>query len=63
MARVDRRNRPADLQWRLMRVATALTEAPSPPPMLTADHHLVLEAVRRPDGTVTVLAPRAELVS
>jgi hypothetical protein len=63
VARVDRRNRPAELQWRMVRVARALTEAPSPPPMLTADHHLVLEAVRRSDGTVTVLAPRAELAS
>jgi hypothetical protein len=63
MARVDRRNRPAELQWRLMRLARAVTEAPSPPPMLTADHHLVIEAVRRPDGTVSVLAPRAELAS
>ena len=62
MARVDRRNRPADLQWRLVRVARALTEAPSPPPMLTAEGHLVLEAVRRSDGSVNVLAPRAEFV-
>jgi hypothetical protein len=63
MARVDRRNRPADLQWRLVRVARALTQTPSPPPMLTADHHLILEAVRRSDGSVNVLAPRADLVS
>ncbi len=63
VARVDRRNRPAELQWRMVRVARALTEAPSPPPMLTADHHLVLEAVRRSEGTVTVLAPRAESAS
>jgi hypothetical protein len=63
MARVDKRNRPAELQWRLMRVARAVSEAPSPPPMLTADHHLVIEAVRRRDGTVSVLAPRAELAS
>ena len=63
MARVDKRNRPAELQWRLTRLARAVTEAPSPPPMLTADHRLVVEAVRRPDGTVIVLAPRAELAS
>ncbi len=63
VARVDRRNRPAELQWRMVRVARALTAAPSPPPMLTADHHLVLEAVRRSEGTVTVLAPRAESAS
>lgn len=63
MARVDKRNRPAELQWRLMRLARAVTDTPSPPPMLTADHHLVVEAVRRPDGAVTVLAPRAELTA
>jgi hypothetical protein len=63
MARVDKRNRPAELQWRLVRVARAVTVAPSPPPMLTADHHLVIEAIRRPNGTVNVLAPRAELAS
>jgi hypothetical protein len=63
MVRVDHRNRPAELQWRLMRVARAVTEAPSPPPMLTADHHLVIEAVRRSDGTVSVLAPRADVAS
>jgi hypothetical protein len=63
MARVDQRNRPAELQWKLMRLARAVSEAPSAPPMLTADHHLVLEAVRRPDGTVSVLAPRPELAS
>ncbi len=63
MARVDKRHRPAELQWRLMRLARAVTEAPSPPPILTADHHLVIEAVRRPDGTVSVLAPRSERAS
>jgi hypothetical protein len=31
--------------------------------MLTAEHHLVIEAVRRPDGTVTILAPSAESAS
>lgn len=61
MARVDKRNRPAELQWRLMRLARAVTESAGPPPMLTADHHLVIEAVRRPDGAVGILAPRAEL--
>jgi hypothetical protein len=35
MGRVDKRNRPAELQWSLVRLARALTEAPSPPPMLT----------------------------
>lgn len=45
----------------LMRLASAVSEAPNPPPMLTADHHLVLETIRRPNGTVNVLAPSSEL--
>jgi hypothetical protein len=63
MGRVDKRNRPAELQWSLVRLARALTEAPSPPPMLTTDQHLVVEAVRRGDGSVVMLAPRSEMAS
>lgn len=61
MARVDKRNRPAALQWRLMRVARAVAEGPNPPPMLTADQHLVVEAVRQPNGTLRLVEPRQEL--
>jgi len=60
VARVDKRNRPAELQWQLTRLARAVTEAPAPPPMLTADQHLVIEAIRRPDGAISILAPRPE---
>ena len=31
MARVDKRNRPAELQWRLMRLARAVTESAGRP--------------------------------
>jgi hypothetical protein len=61
--RMDRRNRPAELQRRLGRIARALAEAPGPPPMLTADQRMVVEVVRASSGTVTVLAPRPELTA
>jgi hypothetical protein len=63
VARVDKRNRPAEMQWQLTRLARAVTEAPGPPPMLTADQRLVVEAVRRRDGKVAILAPRADRAS
>ena len=63
VARIDQRNRAADLQRRMMQVAYCLAYLPSPPPMLTADQHLLIEAVRQQDGTVHVLAPRSELAS
>jgi len=60
MARVDQRNRPAELQWRLMRLARAVSKAPDAPPMLTPGQDMVVEVVRSPDGGVAVLAPRSE---
>jgi hypothetical protein len=60
MARVDQRNKGAELQWRLVRLARAIADAPAPPPLLTADQRLIIEAVRRTDGSVVMLAPRSE---
>lgn len=62
-ARIDKRNEPSALQARLVRLAFAIGDAPQLPPLLTADQRLVVEAVRRSDGTVVMLRPRAEAVA
>lgn len=62
-ARIDKRNEPSALQARLVRLAFAMGDAPQLPPLLTSDQRLVIEAVRRTDGTVMMLRPRAEAVA
>jgi hypothetical protein len=62
-ARIDKRNEPSALQARLVRLAFAMGDTPQLPPVLTADQRLVIEAVRRSDGTVVMLRPRAEAVA
>jgi hypothetical protein len=58
VARIDKRNELSTVQARLVRLAFALGDAPSLPPMLTPDQRLSIEAVRRADGTILVLEPR-----
>lgn len=63
VARIDKRNELSNLQSRLVRLAFAMGDAPQLPPMLTADQRLVIEAVRRRDGSIIMLEPRAEAVA
>jgi hypothetical protein len=63
VARIDKRNELSNLQSRLVRLAFALADAPELPPLLTADQRLVIEAVRREDGSLTMLEPRAEAIA
>jgi hypothetical protein len=60
VARIDKRNELSNLQSRLVRLAFALADTPELPPLLTADQRLVIEAVRREDGSIIMLEPRAE---
>jgi hypothetical protein len=46
-----------------VRLAFAMGDVPQLPPLLTSDQRLVIEAVRRTDGTVVMLRPRAEAVA
>lgn len=57
MGRPDQRNKGTELQSRLVRLARVMADTPSPPPLLTADQRLIVEAVKHADGTVTMLAP------
>ena len=63
VARIDKRNELSMLQARLVRLAFAIGDAPQLPPLLTADQRLVIEAVRRRDGSIIMLEPRAEAVA
>jgi hypothetical protein len=62
-ARIDKRNELSTMHARLVRLAFVISDAPQLPPLLTADQRLVIEAVRRKDGSVIMLAPRAEAVA
>lgn len=63
VTRINKRSELSQLQTRLVRLAFAIGDAPQLPPLLTADQRLVIEAVRRSDGSIRMLEPRAEAVA
>jgi len=62
-ARIDKRHEPSALQAKLVQLAFALDDSPALPPLLTSGQHLVVEAVRRSDGSVVMIQPRPEAVA
>jgi hypothetical protein len=60
--RIDKRHEPSALQAKLVQLAFAVGDSPQLPPLLTSNQHLVVEAVRRSDGSIMVLRPRPEAV-
>ncbi len=61
-SRIDKRHEPSALQAKLTQLAFTVGDSPQLLPLLTSSQQLVVEAVRRGDGSVVVLRPRPEAV-
>jgi hypothetical protein len=60
--RFDNRHEPSALQAKLVQLVCAVGDSPQLPPLLTSNQHLVVEAIRRSEGSIMVLHPRPEAV-